>query len=31
MAVVVYLKVQTNIVWYLGIEEGNIFLSEDKE
>jgi len=31
MAVVVYLKVRMTIVWYPGIEEGNIFLSKDKE
>jgi hypothetical protein len=31
MAVVAYPKVQTTIVWYPGIEEGNVFLSEDKE
>jgi hypothetical protein len=31
MAIVVYPKVRTTIVWYPGIEESNIFLSEDKE
>jgi hypothetical protein len=31
MAVVAYPKVQTTIVWYRVIEEGNVFLSEDKE
>jgi hypothetical protein len=31
MAIVAYLKVQTTIIWYPGIEESNIFLSEDKE
>jgi hypothetical protein len=31
MAVVAYLKVQMTIVGYLGMEEGNVFLSEDKE
>jgi hypothetical protein len=31
MAVVAYLKVRKTIVWYPGIEESNVFLSEDKE
>jgi len=31
MAIVVYPKVRTTIVWYPGREEGNVFLSEDKE
>jgi hypothetical protein len=31
MAVVAYPKVRKTIVWYPVIEEGNVFLSEDKE
>jgi hypothetical protein len=31
MAIVAYPKVRTTIVWYPGREEGNVFLSEDKE
>jgi len=31
MTIVAYLKVRTTIVWYPGVEESNVFLSEDKE
>jgi hypothetical protein len=31
MAIVAYLKVRMTIIWYPGREEGNVFLSEDKE
>jgi hypothetical protein len=31
MAIVVYPKVRMTIVWYPVREEGNVFLSEDKE
>jgi len=31
MAIVAYPKVRTTIIWYPGVEESNVFLSEDKE